>query len=147
MPMVIRRLHKLSILCLLILCLLTSQASTLGYVWCVTADGHAALEEAIAGDCGFDNPPPSTDGITSTALTIGANDCGPCLDISPSHQWGSPRTRQEEAPVSVPAEFAPVTVAAYISSPDHLQTNPFAVTPPPRIPAPILHHRTIVLLI
>ena len=147
MTMLIRHLHNLPILCLLILCLLTSPVSAFGYVWCVSADGHAVLEEAMAGDCGLDNPTPATDGNTAPALTIGADDCGPCLDISPAHQWGSPRTRQEQSPASIPAEFAPVAVVSSIPLPDRHQTSHFVATSPPRTPEPILHHRTIVLLI
>jgi hypothetical protein len=147
MTMFIRRLHNLPILCLLILCLLSSTASTSGYVWCVSSDGHATLEGAVAGDCGLDNPTPATNGITSTSLSIGTDDCGPCLDVSPSHQWGSPRPRHDGCPVSVPAEFAPVAIVAYTSLPVRSQTSHPVAAPTPRTPEPILHHRTIVLLI
>ncbi|NJC87721.1 MAG: hypothetical protein FIB02_04180 [Desulfuromonas sp.] len=145
--MSIRRVHNLPILCLLLLCLLTSPVSTFGYVWCVSADGRATLEEAMVGDCGLDTPAAPADSAATSSLTIDADDCGPCLDVSPSHQWGSPRTRQNETSVGVPAEFVPVTVKTYALFPDQLQTGHFAVSPSPRTPDPILHHRTIVLLI
>ncbi|MCM2264423.1 MAG: hypothetical protein NDI73_04430 [Desulfuromonadales bacterium] len=145
MTMLIRRLHKLPFLCLLVLSLLTSPASSLGYVWCLSADGHAALEAAMAGDCGMDNPAPIPVDTPDPALTV-EDDCGPCLDVSTSHQWGSPRSRQEETAVSIPAEFAPVAMAEYPSLPDPVLNRP-AVDAIPRTPDPILHHRTIVLLI
>lgn len=145
MTMLVRRLHKLPFLCLLALGLLTSPASSLGYVWCLSADGHAALEAAMAGDCGMDNPAPTPIDTPDPSLTV-EDDCGPCLDVSTSHQWGSPRSRQKETPVSIPAEFAPVAMAEYTFLPDRL-LECLTDAAPPRTPDPILHHRTIVLLI
>jgi hypothetical protein len=145
--MLIRRLHKLSFPCLLILSLLTSPVSTLGYVWCLSADGHATLEAAMAGDCGLDNQFPLTADTLTPTLTGGADDCGPCLDVSPSHQWGAPRSRQDDTPVNLPAELATVTVAAHAPLPDRTLNNRPPVDALPRTPDPILHHRTIVLLI
>ena len=145
--MLIRRLHKLSFQCLLVLSLLTSPVSSLGYVWCLSADGHATLEAAMAGDCGLDTPAPTTTDTFTPSLTGGADDCGPCLDVSPSHQWGAPRSRQGDTPVSLPAEFATVTVAAHTPLPDRILNNRPPVDAIPRTPDPILHHRTIVLLV
>lgn len=147
MTMFIRRLHKLPLLCLLVLSLLTSPLSSLGYVWCLDADGHATLEAAVAGDCGLDKPAPTTTDHPALSLTGGDDDCGPCLDVSPSHQWGSPRSRQVDTPSSFAAEFSPVTVATYSKLTQlSLNNHPSAATIP-RTPDPILHHRTIVLLI
>ena len=147
MTMLIRRLHKLPLLGLLVLSLLTSPLSSLGYVWCLDADGHATLEAAVAGDCGLDNPAPTTADPLTPSLTGGGDDCGPCLDVSPSHQWGSPRTRLADTPSCCPAEFAPVTVVRSSKLPElSLNNHPTADTIP-RTPEPILHHRTIVLLI
>ena len=145
--MLIRRLHKLSFQCLLVLSLLTSPVSSFGYVWCLDADGHATLEAAMAGDCGLDNPAPTTADPLTPSLTGGVDDCGPCLDVSPSHQWGSPRSRQADTPSSCPAEFSPVTLARYSKLPDLSLNNHPPVGTIPRTPDPILHHRTIVLLI
>jgi hypothetical protein len=147
MTLFIRRLHNLPILCLLILCLLTSPSVSFGYVWCVSADGHATLEEAVAGDCGLDNPPLAAGGTSLPSLAASGDDCGPCLDVSPSRQWGSPRGRQNETPVSIPAEFAQVAVVAQTPLPGRLQTNHFVANPILRTPETILSHRTIVLLI
>ena len=147
MPMLIRRLHKLPLLCLLVLSLLTSPLSSLGYVWCLDADGHATLETAVAGDCGLDKPAPTTTDNSTSSLTGGGDDCGPCLDVSPSHQWGSPRTRLADTPSCCPAEFTPVTVARYSKLPELSVNNHPTTATIPRTPDPILHHRTIVLLI
>lgn len=144
--MPLRRLHKLPFLCLLALCLLTSPASSLGYVWCLSTDGHAAVEAAMAGDCGMDNPVPATAAADGLALTVADDDCGPCLDVSTAHQWGSPRSRQEETPASIPIEFVPLAVAAHTPVPDSI-LNQRVANAVPRTPEPILHHRTIVLLI
>jgi hypothetical protein len=147
MTMLIRHLLQLSLQCLLVLSLATSPASSLGYVWCLSADGHTSLEAAMAGDCGLDNPVPTSAAAPAPALTGGADDCGPCLDISPSQQWGSPRTRQDGTPASFPAEFAAVTVAAHPPVPARLLNSPSVADVTLRTPDPILLHRTIVLLI
>ena len=147
MTMLIRRLHKLPFLGLLVLSLLTSPVSSFGYVWCLDADGHANLEAAVAGNCGLDNLAPTSANPPATPLIRGGDDCGPCLDVSPSHQWGSPRSRQHDAPVSLPAELVTVTVAAHTPLPDRLLNDRPPVDASPRTPDPILHHRTIVLLI
>ena len=147
MTILIRRLHKLSLLCLLVVCLLTSPASTFGYVWCVSADGHVSMEAAQAGDCGMDIQAPTITGTPAPSLTGGVGDCGPCLDVSASHQWGSPRSRQDETPLGFSAEFAPAIVAAHSPLPDRLLNDYPTGDAIPRTPDPILHHRTIVLLI
>jgi hypothetical protein len=144
MTMFIRRPHKLPVLCLLVLSLLTSPASSFGYVWCVSADGQATLETALGGDCGMDT---ATGDSPEPSLAAEDDDCGPCHDVSVAHQWGSPRNRQSETPVSIPAELASVIVATHLSLSERLPINPLAVDPTPRTPEPILHHRTIVLLI
>jgi len=83
-----RRLNNLPLFCLLLLCLLTSPISTFGYVWCVGADGHAAIETAMAGDCGLGSPTPTTGCDAKISETVATDDCGSCLDVSPSHQMG-----------------------------------------------------------
>ena len=145
--MLIRQLLQLSLQCLLVLNLVTSPASSLGYVWCLSADGRASLEAAMAGDCGLNNLVPTTADAPGPALTGGVDDCGPCLDISPSQQWGSPRSRQDGNPVSCPSEFAAVTVAAHPPVPERILNNPSVADVILRTPDPILLHRTIVLLI
>ena len=145
--MLIRQLLQLSLQCLLVLNLVTSPASSLGYVWCLSADGRASLEAAMAGDCGLDNPVPTTAVAPAPALTGGVDDCGPCLDISPSQQWGSPRSRQDGNPASCPAELAAVTVAAHHPVPERILNTPSVADVILRTPDPLLLHRTIVLLI
>jgi hypothetical protein len=147
MTMFIRRLHKLPLLSLLVLSLLTSPLSSLGYVWCLSADGHATLEAAMAGDCGLDDLAPTGANTPVAAWTGGGDDCGPCLDVSPSHQWGSPRSRQADTSSSFATELSPVTVATYSKLPDLSLNNHRTAATIPRTPDPILHHRTIVLLI
>jgi len=145
--MFIRRLHKLPFLCLLVLSLLTSPASSLGYVWCVSADGQATLETALVGDCGMDAPALQAEGSPVLALTAATDDCGPCHDISHTPRWGSARSRNTEVPVSIPAPLVPFVVAAHDSLTGRFLNSSFFVDPTPRTPDPILHHRTIVLLI
>lgn len=147
MIMILHRLQRLPIISLLALCLLTSPMSASGYVWCLSADGHAEMEAALAGDCGLDTSTPTPDGLLLSALTAGSDDCGPCLDISSSHQWGSPRSRHEDLPVSLLADFVPAIVMASVPLPERTLNPCRIVDTSPRISEPILHHRTIVLLI
>lgn len=146
--MSIRRLRHLPLLCLLIISLLISPAVMSGYVWCVTEDGHGFLEEAIAGDCAADNHVEEAANIASAALSSAEDDgCGPCLDISTSHHLGTSRSRLDEQQASLFAGIAPTTVAAPVLLPDRDLNNHRIVVVPPRIPDPLLHHRTTVLLI
>jgi hypothetical protein len=146
--MSVRRLHHIPLLCLLIISLLISPAVMSGYVWCVTEDGHGFLEEAIAGDCAAGNHGEAAANIASAALSSEDDDgCGPCLDISTSHHWGNSRSRQDELQVSLLVGVAPTTVVAPVLLPDRDLNNHRVVETSPRIPDPLLHHRTTVLLI
>jgi hypothetical protein len=145
MTMSIRRLHHLPLLCVLLVSLLSSPVGSLGYVWCVGADGQATLEIAAAGDCSMDSPALRAD--DSPALTAGPDDCGPCHDISSTPRWSSVRTRNLDTPVSPPAGQAAVIATTDLSLSGQLLINLFPVEPPPRVSEPILQHRTIVLLI
>ena len=147
MTMPVRRLHRMPILCLLVLCLLTSPASSFGYVWCVGADGHATLEAALAGDCGMDSPAPPAGDFLAPALIAETDDCGPCLDISSLPRWGSGRARGTDAPVSIPVPLAAAASAPYLPLPDRLPAHHCVASLTPRPPDPIRHHRTTVLLI
>lgn len=143
----IRRLHKLPFLCLLVLCLLASPASSFGFVWCVSADGHVTLETALAGDCGMDAPLSPADDFADHLLAAQTDDCGPCHDISNAPSWGSARSRNTGNPDSLPAPLAPVIVATQLSLPERLLNNRPVAESNPRTPEPIRLHRTIVLLI
>jgi hypothetical protein len=145
--MYLRRLYFLPLLSLLIISLLIGPAITSGYVWCVTLDGHRALETVIAGDCAADSHGQSTESPADSTLTAKPGDgCGPCLDVSTSSHWGNCRSRQDKLPATLPVDFASTVVVATVPLPArHLDTH--RIDTPPRIPDPILYHRTIVLLI
>ena len=143
----IRRLHNLPVLCVLVISLLTSPVSALGYVWCFNADGYAALEAAMAGDCSTETPSLGLDGIATPSLTAGEDDCGPCLDVSPSHQYSTPNGRDDETLLLSLADSAPAVVAVNLPLPERSLNKKLFTDPPPRTPDLILHHRTTVLLI
>jgi len=143
-----RRIISQLLVCLLIPSLLASSASASNYVWCVSADGdHSVLELALAGDCSQDDCMPSTASVATPGLEADTDGCGPCLDISSSHQWNVSRCRQGDIPADLPADLSLVVLDAFNPLPERT-LNPYRlVAPPPRIPDPLLHHRTIVLLI
>ena len=143
--MTFRRLPKLSLLCLLTICLLTSPAISLGYVWCVSADGHAMLETAFSCDCCKGSPVPRATGCPQVTLTANTDCCGPCLMVPTAPCWSSAPTRNAEAPASIPAAHAPVVVVTQLSLADRFLTNHLVIDPPPRTSDSILHLRTIVL--
>jgi hypothetical protein len=152
MTMHIRRLHKLPLLCLLVLCLLTSPASSFGYVWCVSDAGHATLETASDDVCSLDLPTRLVGDFPILTLNADANDCdpypcGPCRDISNTLRWGPASDHDTETAVSIPASHASVIVATLLSLPDRFLTSRLAADLTPRTPDSILYHRTIVLLI
>ena len=142
-----QRLRHLPLLCLLILALLTNPTIAAGFVWCVDADGHATLEAAFAGECDPGKRPPAAASSTPLPELSVADDCGPCLDLSPAAQWGSPRSRQADAPATFPPEPAPPAVSVYLPGADRLPPVQHITLPTPRAPAPILWQRTVVLLI
>jgi hypothetical protein len=147
--MTIRRFPHLPLLCVLVLCLLTSPVSPFGYVWCLNADGHVELEAARADDCSLDCPPLSAGNPPTFTIDAEASGCGPCLDVSTTLQWGSVRGRDSRggSPVSLPTPFTPPAVAAHTPQASNLLTKGLVAETSPRISEPILHHRTIVLLI
>jgi hypothetical protein len=152
MTMRIRRLHKVSFLCLLILCLLTSPASSFGYVWCVSDAGHATLETAMDDVCSLDLPTHPVGDFPVLALNADANDCDPypcdpCYDISNSLRWGPASDHDTETAISIPAAHASVIVATPLSLSDQYLTGHLKADPTPRIPESIRYHRTIILLI
>jgi hypothetical protein len=124
MPMFIRRLQNLPILYLLIISLLINPAVTLGYAWGVLADSHSLRNEAIAGDCAWDNY------VKSATY---------CL--------GNSQPRQVHQPGSLLACITPPTAVAQVPLPERNLNTHRVVSPSPRTPDQILHHRTIVLLI
>lgn len=146
--MLSRRLFHIPLVCLLITGLLAGSASAGNYVWCVSADGgHSVLEFAPTGDCSQDDCIPTTDGIAAPGFEAGSDDCGPCRDISSSHQWNVSRSRQGDLPVDSPADLFLVVRDIVTPLPERILNTHRLVDPPPRIPAPILQHRTTVLLI
>lgn len=139
------RIRYLPLLLLLIGSLLTSPASASGYVWCLSADGHAALEEAWGGDCAAASPAaPADPAEHSLGRTDG--ECGPCLDISSAHSWGTPRCRADADPAALPVPPVAVATTPPVVAPASLSGR-FPYAPLPRLSALILHHRTVVLLI
>ena len=146
--MTFRRIIIRLLVCLLIPGLLASSASASNYVWCVSADGdHAVLEFAPTGDCSLDECIPTTDGVATPDFEADPDGCGPCLDVSSSHQWNVSRGRQGDVPVELPADLPLVVLDAFNPLPERTLNPHRLVDPPPRIPEPIVHHRTIVLLI
>ena len=142
-----RRLNKLPFLCLLTLCLLASQVTLFGYVWCLSDDGHVSLEAAVDNVCVMDYPATFPADIPAPSLTVGVDDCGPCFDVSPSHQWGPPSVYQIDILDSFLDEFAPITVASHSPRPDRVLNNHSIADAIPRAPDSILHQRTIILRI
>jgi hypothetical protein len=143
--MLSRRLHHIPLLCLLIISLLMNPAVTSDHV---STDGHSFLEGAIAGNRVSDNHDEETANTASSALSSEkAECCGPCLGISTSHYWRNSRTRQGDLPVRLLVGTALTTVAAPVPLPERNLNPHRLVAASPRIPDPILHHRTIVLLI
>ena len=142
-----RRFLHLPLACLLALSLLTNPVSAFGYVWCLGDDGHAVVETAMAGDCKVDCDAPFS--ANAPLLSVDADDdgCGPCLDVSTSHQYRTPNNRGDQTLITSLVAAAPVIVAAYIPLPALSLNRNLFTDPPPRIPDLILHHRTTVLLI
>jgi len=145
--MLIRRFYHFPLLCLLVLSLVTSTASSFGYVWCLSADGHAEVETAIAGDCGVACTTPSPVKVPALSLNAEADDSGACLDVSTSHPWGSPRTRDDNSQFSPLVALAPITIAIFSTAGDQCPINRHRPKPTPRIADPLQLHRTVVLLI
>lgn len=137
-----RRIFQLPLICLLIVSLLTGSASAVNYVWCLSADGHhSAMEFAPGGDCSHDD---------CTALSILDSEdetCGSCLDITSSHGWNVSRARHGDVTVATFAELAPANRSLWVPLPQRILNSHRLIDPPPRIPDPILHHLTIVLLV
>ena len=141
-----RKLH-LPLACLLALCLLTNPVSAYGYVWCLGADGHAEMETAMAGDCAVACDVAFSAKAPLVSVDADADGCGPCLDISTSHQYHTPNNRGDETLILSLAEAAPVIVTVHLPLPERSLNSHHFTDPPPRIPDLILHHRTTVLLI
>ena len=145
MTMSIRLLLKLPLLCLLTLCFLISPAISLGYVWCVSADGHAILETAYSCDCCESSLAPRATDCPQVTLTANTDCCGPCLSVPAAPCWSSTPTRNTESPVNLPAAPAPAVIAAHLSLADRFLTNHLIIDSTPRTSDSILHQRTIVL--
>jgi len=148
----IRRLHNIPFLCLLILSLLTSSASSFGYVWCISQTGQATLETALAGACSLDLPTRPVGDIPFIARNAETNDCdpypcGPCHDISNTLRLGSASDHGTETAIYIPAAHTSVIVATPLSLPDRFLTSRLDADPAPRTPDSIRYNRTIVLLI
>ncbi|AMV73442.1 hypothetical protein DBW_3135 [Desulfuromonas sp. DDH964] len=142
-----RRRFHLPLLCLLLLSLVTSGARVSGHVWCLSTDGQATLEAALANDCSMDGAAARSGAPPHIALEAGDEDCDHYLDISSSFKWGSPRVRDLTSHFDLPALPA-IVPAAFTASPTGA-ARVASHTPhvPPRLSAQIRQHRTIVLLI
>jgi len=147
MPMSIRRLLQPPLLCVLILSLLVSPVSALGYVWCLSADGHASVETAVAGDCGGSAPTRFAHDLCADPPAGGDGDCGPCLDISSAPSWGSSRSRDSGSPASIPVASAAFAAAALPPLSARALSIGHVAEPTLRTAEAIRSHRTIVLLI
>lgn len=142
-----RRLFHLPLFCLLLLSLVTSGARVSGHVWCLSTDGHATLETALADDCSMDGDAARPSATPHVALEAGDEDCDHYLDISSSFEWGSPRVRDLTSQLDLPALPA-IAPAPLVASPaDPALTAGHTPQVPPRLSEQIRHHRTIVLLI
>jgi hypothetical protein len=132
---------------LLLVVLLPVGINAEAMVFCLGADGHAEVETVLAGACGVDCDASAPVEVLPLAINDGDDGCGPCLDISSSHQWGSPRTTDDSRHIELPVTLSQAAVA--IASDAVLQPidNGLIIGPAPRIPEPILLHRTTVLLI
>lgn len=132
---------------LLLVTLLPVGVSAEAVVFCFGADGHAVVETVVAGDCRVDCTAPAPVEVPPPAMQDGDDGCGPCLDISSTHQWGSPRTFDGSIHIDFPVILPQAAVA--IANDVVLQPidNGLIIEPYPRIPEPILLHRTTVLLI
>ena len=140
--MSVRRIFQLPLIGLLIGSLLAGSASAGNYVWCFSADSdHSALEFAPGGDC--------SQGDCTAPLVLGGedDDCGSCLDITSSHGWNVSRTRQGDDAAAPAAKLAPLVLTDWIPLPQRILNSHRLIEIPPRIPDPILHHLTIVLLV
>lgn len=132
---------------LLLVALLPVGINAEAVVFCLGADGHAIVETVMAGTCGVDCAAPAPVEVLPPAMKGGDDGCGPCLDISSSHQWGNPRPFDDSIHIKLPVMLLQAAVA--IANDAVLQpiNNGLIVEPTPRIPEPILLHRTTVLLI
>lgn len=122
--MFIRRLQNLPTLFMLIICLLISPAVTSGYAWEDTADNCSLRNEAISGACASDNYFENT-----------------------TYRWGDPLPCQGQKPGRPLASITPTIIVSQIPLLEHSLNTHRGVSPSPRTPDQILHHRTIVLLI
>lgn len=146
--MSIRRLHNLPVLCLLLLALLTSPASASAFVWCIGADGHShANSTKSTGDgcCGTQQT--AQPAACGQELSTEEQDHGHCLHIALTGQPVLSGSRDSQTPddaaATEPAACAKAFPHATASHPD---ARLLAKTTP-RMAGPLLHHRTIVLLI
>ena len=132
---------------LLLFALLPIGSNAETVVFCLGADGHAEVETVLAGACGADCAAPAPVEVLPPAMKNDDDGCGPCLDISSSHQWGAPRTFDDSIHIDLPLILPQAAVA--IANDAVLQpiNNGLIVEPSARIPESILLHRTTVLLI
>jgi hypothetical protein len=132
---------------LLLVALLPVGINAEAVVFCLGADGHAVVETVLAGTCSVDCATPAPVELLPPTMKHGDDGCGPCLDISSSHQWGSPRSSDDSRYIDLPLILLQAAVA--IANDTILQpiNSGLIVEPAPRIPESILLHRTTVLLI
>lgn len=148
MTISIRRLRLLPLLCVLLLCLLSSPGGALGFVWCIGADGHSHATPITgpATDCCSAAATTHADGHPP-GLLDNADDHGQCLHFAVTGQLGTGSSRDGRTLDDSPATSrAPTFIPAQSGSAQGL-SNGLIPDAPPRVSEPLLHHRTTVLLI
>lgn len=138
--------HIVSIIVLLVF-LLTGQASVQGYVLCVAADGCAALEYSDNNSCDPQNLQETDSHAETHGLNTSASDdhCGPCFDIPAINEISSSRTQIKKdfsSPAGLPVKKQ--ILSTLVSA--RLQNIPAPAQRLPSVSQTILAHRTVVLL-
>ena len=136
---------RVPLLFVLLLCLLASQN---GYTWCIGADVHNHARSTLGpvGECcGSDQATHCDD--QEQGLDVSPDEHGQCLHIAVSTPWDQRSTRDSlvlDESAAAPRE--PILAATGLL-PAPLLTNGLIPETSPRVPEPILRHRTTVLLI
>jgi hypothetical protein len=110
-----------------------------GFVLCIGADGHSAIEQAVSGKCSpAESTCPAKDDFPCD------DHCGPCQDISTSLDFTYGRLHGDHD-LSLPA---PLPALVSVASPAFYRelTAKLSTQPPPRPYHALSALRTVVLL-